>query len=112
MHSESSAGLRASGSAEAMVKTVEGLPEDVMPVQQIEQAVYARVIADKPRVKIPSKPVTFPEGHRKSLSTLMSSLDIVEGGIFEESREWPHPSKGPEVVSEVVQADRHPRSCP
>ena len=57
--SESSASLRGSGSAEAMVKAVEGLPEDVMPVQQIEQAVYARVIAHKPRTKITPKPVTL-----------------------------------------------------
>ena len=54
--SQSSASLRGSGSAEAMVSAVEGLPEDVMPVQQIEQAVYARVIAHKPGSKSRQNP--------------------------------------------------------
>ena len=39
-----------------MVSAVEGLPEDVMPVQQIEQAVYARVIAHKPGSKSRQNP--------------------------------------------------------
>ena len=107
--SQSSASLRGSGSAEAMVSAVEGLPEDVMPVQQIEQAVYARVIAHKPRAKsrqnpsrcsarpkeVPLDPYTISEHHGGGLS----------GGIYLARRfgralQWP--------LSSVVHANSLP----
>ena len=72
-----------------MVGAVVGLPEDVMPVQQIEQAVYARVIAHKLGQDHAKTRSVVDEDHRKSLSTLMSSPHIVGGGLSEESREWP-----------------------
>ena len=81
--SESSASRRGSGSAEAMVKAVEGLPEDVIQLQQNEQATYARVIAHAPRCQNHVKPVPFVHdgNHRKSLSTLIPSLHTSRGSL-------------------------------
>ena len=80
------------------------------PLWVYQRTLHTRSRTNKPLIlelllinldKITSKPDRFDGDHRKCLSTLMSSPHIVEGGIFEESREWPHQSKGPEVVSEV-----------
>ena len=80
-----------------MVEAVEGLPEDVMPVQQIEQAVYARVIAHKlSQNHAETRPVAArPKGIPLDPYTISEHRGVgLAGGIylargFGRAQQWP-----------------------
>ena len=71
------------------------------------------ITAKKNHVK--TRSVVLDRYHRKSLSTLISSPNIVGGGLFEESRKWPqiyqgHTSRLPRPCR-LIDIDRHLRAA-